>query len=144
MAKGLRSHVKQKHKARLRNTVFAPVINARTERLSQRLRELAAQPRETVMEDAKTEEPGEKELHIASLHKHFAHGFLAEEKDESSKQGAYLPNASSAMELDEGATQEKPAASKRSSRLQKRHRRKTRPAINFKPHPGKLRKASKK
>lgn len=51
MAKGLRSHIKQKHKTKLRNTVFAPVIDARTERLSKKLQEIAAQPREAVMED---------------------------------------------------------------------------------------------
>lgn len=58
MAKGLRSHIKQKHKTKLRNTVFAPVIDARTERLSKKLQEIAAQPREAVMEDVNVVERG--------------------------------------------------------------------------------------
>lgn len=46
MAKGLRSHSKQQAKSVLRAKVFAPVINARTERLSKKLTEIASQPRE--------------------------------------------------------------------------------------------------
>lgn len=44
MAKGLRSHPKQKNKSVLRKNVFTPVIDARTERLSKKLKELASQP----------------------------------------------------------------------------------------------------
>lgn len=45
MAKGLRSSVKKSHRTRLRSRVFAPVEDARTERLSAKLLELASQPR---------------------------------------------------------------------------------------------------
>lgn len=42
MAKGLRSKVKKTNKVRLRSKVFQPVENARTERLSAKLMELAS------------------------------------------------------------------------------------------------------
>jgi len=45
MAKGLRSSVKKTHRSKLRTRVFAPVEDARTERLSAKLLELASQPR---------------------------------------------------------------------------------------------------
>ena len=45
MAKGLRSSVKKSHRTKLRTRVFAPVEDARTERLSAKLLELASQPR---------------------------------------------------------------------------------------------------
>ncbi|OCL06740.1 hypothetical protein AOQ84DRAFT_440637 [Glonium stellatum] len=45
MAKGLRSSVKKAHRTKLRSRVFAPVEDARTERLSAKLLELASQPR---------------------------------------------------------------------------------------------------
>ena len=45
MAKGLRSSVKKSHRTKLRSRVFAPVEDARTERLSAKLLELASQPR---------------------------------------------------------------------------------------------------
>lgn len=45
MAKGLRSTVKRRNRATLRRTVFGPARDARTERLSAKLQELASQPR---------------------------------------------------------------------------------------------------
>jgi hypothetical protein len=45
MAKGLRSSVTKTNKRALRKRVFGPVEAARTERLSSKLQELAAQPR---------------------------------------------------------------------------------------------------
>ena len=42
MAKGLRSSVKKANKAKLRSRVFRPVEDARTERLSAKLLELAS------------------------------------------------------------------------------------------------------
>ncbi len=49
MAKGLRSKIKKDHKVRLRTKVFKPVEDARVERLSAKLLELAAtiKPNET-------------------------------------------------------------------------------------------------
>lgn len=45
MAKGLRSSVKKANKAKLRSRVFRPVEDARTERLSAKLLELASKRR---------------------------------------------------------------------------------------------------
>ena len=44
MAKSIRSSTKKRNHAKLRSTVFGPVVDARTERLSAKLQELAAQP----------------------------------------------------------------------------------------------------
>ena len=42
MAKGLRSSVRKRSRAKLRTTVFGPAMDARTERLSLKLQELAS------------------------------------------------------------------------------------------------------
>lgn len=47
MAKSIRSSTKKRNHAKLRSTVFGPVVDARTERLSAKLQELAAQPLKT-------------------------------------------------------------------------------------------------
>ncbi|KAI9881391.1 MAG: hypothetical protein M1830_003398 [Pleopsidium flavum] len=52
MAKGLRSSVKKSNRAKLRSSVFGPVEDARRERLSAKLLELASRPRPTITEDA--------------------------------------------------------------------------------------------
>lgn len=52
MAKGLRASVKKNNKSKLRSKVFGPVVDARTERLSAKLLELAqqAKPAKSEME----------------------------------------------------------------------------------------------
>jgi hypothetical protein len=45
MAKGLRSSVKKANKTKLRARVFGPIEDARTQRLSAKLLELASQPK---------------------------------------------------------------------------------------------------
>ena len=45
MAKGLRASTRKKNNAALRDRLFGPAIDARTERLSAKLQELAAKPR---------------------------------------------------------------------------------------------------
>ena len=45
MAKGLRASSRKKNNAALRNRIFVPASDARTERLSAKLQELAAKPR---------------------------------------------------------------------------------------------------
>lgn len=53
MAKGLRASTRKKNNAALRERLFGPAIDARTERLSAKLQELAAKPRpdqERIME----------------------------------------------------------------------------------------------
>ncbi|KAL2383690.1 hypothetical protein RJZ90_002441 [Blastomyces dermatitidis] len=52
MAKGLRSTVMKRNKAKLRAEVFGPVVDRRTERLSAKLQELVAKPKEVNMNDA--------------------------------------------------------------------------------------------
>lgn len=44
MAKSVRASVSKRNKAKLRATVFGPAVDARTERLSAKLQELASQP----------------------------------------------------------------------------------------------------
>lgn len=61
MAKSLRSSIKKGNKARLRSKVFGPVEDARTERLSAKLLELAASAKpvataESTMDIDKTSE----------------------------------------------------------------------------------------
>lgn len=51
MAKGLRSSVKKSNRAKLRTKVFGPVEDARRERLSAKLVELASKPRPTINEN---------------------------------------------------------------------------------------------
>ncbi|THC90590.1 hypothetical protein EYZ11_009952 [Aspergillus tanneri] len=45
MAKSARASVSKRNKAKLRATVFGPAVDARTERLSAKLQELASQPK---------------------------------------------------------------------------------------------------
>ena len=57
MAKGLRSSVKKANKAKLRSRVFRPVEDARTERLSAKLLELASKPQTEREKEEKTNDP---------------------------------------------------------------------------------------
>jgi hypothetical protein len=61
MAKGLRSSVKKANRSKLRSRVFGPVEDARTQRLSAKLLELATQPKPSKPLDARmdVEETGE-------------------------------------------------------------------------------------
>ena len=59
MAKGLRASTRKRNNAKLRSTVFGPASDARTERLSAKLQEIASQPRpsqERAMEAASSED----------------------------------------------------------------------------------------
>lgn len=55
MAKSLRSRIKKSNKTCLRQKVFGPVENARKERLSAKLLELASQPQSNTSQDEKME-----------------------------------------------------------------------------------------
>ena len=61
MAKGLRASTQKANRSRLRTGVFAPLEEARRDRLSAKLLELAAQPKSTVTTDVtmKTEDAGQ-------------------------------------------------------------------------------------
>lgn len=67
MAKSIRSSTKKRNHAKLRSTVFGPVVDARTERLSAKLQQLAAQPlkiettKDASEENTKTEAEAEDE-----------------------------------------------------------------------------------
>ncbi|KAI9842522.1 MAG: hypothetical protein M1838_003094 [Thelocarpon superellum] len=117
MAKGLRSSVKKANKAKLRSRVFGPVENARTERLSAKLLELAAEPKAVKatdmtmdLEQKQPKNPGPFAAEDARL-----------ESDE--------------MDVDEGpgAQKSKAKASKQRSpgRIQKRGRGKAKNAVVF-------------
>jgi hypothetical protein len=54
MAKSVRASVQKRNKAKLRSTVFGPAVDARTERLSAKLQELAAQPKPRAQENPNT------------------------------------------------------------------------------------------
>ncbi|KAF9892199.1 hypothetical protein FE257_002605 [Aspergillus nanangensis] len=51
MAKSVRASVSKRNKANLRAKVFGPAVDARTERLSAKLLELASQPKPDVHEE---------------------------------------------------------------------------------------------
>jgi hypothetical protein len=54
MAKSVRASVQKRNKAKLRATVFGPVVDARTERLSAKLQELASQPKPNDQDKSKS------------------------------------------------------------------------------------------
>ena len=56
MAKGLRASTKKANRSKLRSKVFEPVEDARTQRLSAKLLEIASRPRPKVDEDVRMEE----------------------------------------------------------------------------------------
>ncbi|KAL2830636.1 hypothetical protein BJY01DRAFT_227165 [Aspergillus pseudoustus] len=116
MAKSVRASVQKRNKAKLRATVFGPVVDARTERLSAKLQELASQPKPNDQEKSSSE----------------ARVIDMQDKPESSE----------AMDIDTSRTSGK-GSSQRSGRIQKRQR-KNRSSIVFKPHPSKSRKIAKK
>ncbi|GAM40781.1 hypothetical protein TCE0_041r13393 [Talaromyces pinophilus] len=119
MAKSIRSSTKKRNHAKLRSTVFGPVVDARTERLSAKLQELAAQPLKIETSKDNTEENSKTE---------------AEAEDESDK-----------MAIDESATTQTSSTKQRSNRVRKQPKRKPRNTMVFpKPHQGKQRKSQKK
>ena len=58
MAKSVRANVSKRNRAKLRSTVFGPVDNARTERLSAKLQEIAAQPKPNDLNQSNMSELG--------------------------------------------------------------------------------------
>lgn len=62
MAKSVRASVSKRNRAALRKKVFGPIVDARTERLSAKLQELASQPKPEAPEkatmDLETDETG--------------------------------------------------------------------------------------
>ncbi|KAL4898461.1 hypothetical protein BDV59DRAFT_166892 [Aspergillus ambiguus] len=111
MAKSVRASVQKRNKAKLRATVFGPVVDARTERLSAKLLELASQPK-----PAAEEKPDE----VESGH-----------QEEQSK----AAESNEDMDIDKGSSQ---SHSRKSGRIHKRHsNRKNRSSIVFQTKPKK-------
>ncbi|KAL6231463.1 hypothetical protein BDW75DRAFT_243904 [Aspergillus navahoensis] len=123
MAKSVRASVQKRNKAKLRSTVFGPAVDARTERLSAKLQELAAQPKPRAQENIET-------------------GTGATEMDAQDDSKTSPSENSGAMDIDSSKVSAG-RRSQRSGRVQKRHR-KNRSCIVFKPHPSKTKKSYRK
>ncbi|RDW59279.1 DUF2423 domain-containing protein [Aspergillus mulundensis] len=122
MAKSVRASVQKRNKAKLRSTVFGPAVDARTERLSAKLQELASQPKPSATEKSK-KDTGATDLDTQAGDK-------------------TTPESSEAMDIDSSGGNAG-SRSQRSGRIQKRQR-KNRSSIVFKPHPSKTNKAPRK
>ncbi|KAI1906619.1 hypothetical protein LOZ53_006361 [Ophidiomyces ophidiicola] len=126
MAKGARSSVKKRNKAKLRATVFGPVVDRRTERLSAKLQDLASAK---LVKDA---DMVDAEINLI---------------DPSEPSAGKATTTKDDMDIDQSPDSSKPKSSDesgRTGRIQKRPRRKTRPSITFKPHPRKVKKTPKR
>ncbi|KAJ0414008.1 hypothetical protein BJY00DRAFT_319243 [Aspergillus carlsbadensis] len=126
MAKSVRASVQKRNKAKLRATVFGPVVDARTERLSAKLQELASQPKPNDQDKPKSN----------------AEAIEIDMQDGNPMTNTESNEGSTAMDIDTSKTSGN-GSSQRSGRIQKRQR-KSRSSIVFKPHPSKARKISKK
>ncbi|KAF3483594.1 uncharacterized protein GIQ15_02918 [Arthroderma uncinatum] len=114
MAKGLRSSVKKHNKALLRKQVFGPAADARTERLSAKLRELAGVSKDANMTDV----------------------------DPSNTDAAEAESTSDLVKDDEPTPLKvEGGISRKTGRIEKRTRRKPRNTMTFAPHPGKVKRA---
>ncbi|KKK25070.1 hypothetical protein P175DRAFT_0463492 [Aspergillus ochraceoroseus IBT 24754] len=125
MAKSVRASVSKRNKAKLRATVFGPVVDARTERLSAKLQELAAQPK-----------PSDQEKSKMSMD-------VTESDAQNSSAKTNPAESGDDMDVDNGTLKNNAGRSQRSGRIQKR-RGKSRSSIVFRPHPSKTKKFSKK
>ncbi|PWY64295.1 hypothetical protein BO70DRAFT_367002 [Aspergillus heteromorphus CBS 117.55] len=124
MAKSVRASVSKRNKAKLRATVFGPVVDARTERLSAKLQELASQPKPN-------EEKSDMELDTTRTN---GHGDNVNEN---------APSSNEDMDIDRGSGKGTRAPSNKSGRIQKRHR-KSRSSIVFRPNQTKARASKRK
>ncbi|KAL2816372.1 hypothetical protein BDW59DRAFT_10468 [Aspergillus cavernicola] len=123
MAKSVRASVSKRNKAALRAKVFGPAVDARTERLSAKLQELASQPKPERQEESKTNTE-------------------ATEMDTQNSNAKTTPlENSESMDIDSSS---KTSTHGRSGRVSKRQQRKNRSSIVFKPHPSKNKKFSRK
>ncbi|KAK8201458.1 hypothetical protein BKA81DRAFT_363723 [Phyllosticta paracitricarpa] len=129
MAKSSRSSVKKTNNQKLKKNVFGPVENARAQRLSERLLELAQQPR-----PAKDEMEVEKDRESCTLpsHPQSAHTETSSEHPESNDARPEETEAAE-MELDDEPKPSSSASSKKKAgRVQKKRRGKATSTIAFK------------
>ncbi|GFF57806.1 hypothetical protein IFM51744_10333 [Aspergillus udagawae] len=124
MAKSVRASVSKRNRAKLRATVFGPAVDARTERLSAKLKELASQP---IIREHKT---SSMELDHT--------GAGSQGKSTESKPSVINED----MDVDTMSVKHTQGRSQKSGRVQKR--KKARSSIVFHPHSSKTRKGSQR
>ncbi|KAE8348708.1 hypothetical protein BDV28DRAFT_142916 [Aspergillus coremiiformis] len=128
MAKSVRASVQKRNRAKLRATVFGPVVDARTERLSAKLQELASQP--------KTDGRGKSDMVLDSRR-------LNENQGENAR--AEISQSSEEMDIGNGSIKITQSRSHRAGRIHKYHsNRKNRLSIVFRSHQSKSKKGSKR
>ncbi|KAJ5612389.1 hypothetical protein N7510_005583 [Penicillium lagena] len=132
MAKSVRASVSKRNKAALRKKVFGPVVDARTERLSAKLQEIAAQPRP---EREKTD----GSFTASMLMDYALISVLTTEEDQDA--AATTKDSQNDEEMDIDTTSKDTKSKSKSGRVQKRNRR-ARPSIVFQKYSSK--KGSKK
>ncbi|KAI9040881.1 DUF2423 domain-containing protein [Aspergillus affinis] len=134
MAKSVRASVMKRNKAKLRANVFGPVVDARTERLSAKLQELASQPKPTNQENPNEENKG-------TLLNPLMPAIIGLQKTEDNNDAAAEVKPSEDMDIDTVSTKK----SQKSGRIHKRHsNRKNRSSIVFRPHQSKSKKGPKR
>ncbi|KAE8145551.1 hypothetical protein BDV25DRAFT_164461 [Aspergillus avenaceus] len=127
MAKSVRASVQKRNKAKLRATVFGPVVDARTERLSAKLQELASQP------TSASQEKSSMELDASN-----ANG-------QTEKVENKIADQNEDMDIDQGSIKTAQHISHKSGRIHKRHsNRKNRNSIVFRSSQSKNKKSSKR
>ncbi|PYI26576.1 hypothetical protein BP00DRAFT_430213 [Aspergillus indologenus CBS 114.80] len=122
MAKSGRASVIKRNRANLRATVFGPAVDARTERLSAKLQELAAQPKPT---------EGNSKMEMDSTRS----------DGQASDPKARVADSHEDMDIDQ-KPRDTHGRSKKSGRIQKN--KKNRSSIVFRPHPSKAKRMSRK
>ncbi|KAK8221305.1 hypothetical protein IWZ01DRAFT_490368 [Phyllosticta capitalensis] len=127
MAKGARSSVRKTNNQKLKKNVFGPVEDARTKRLSEKLLELAQQPR-PAKDDMEIEKDREPRA-VQSCHRDSHTNPFSEPADDAQ------PQETEAAEVDVD-DESKPSASsglkKKTGRVQKKRRGKATSTIAFK------------
>ncbi|KAG9514120.1 hypothetical protein KCU71_g14171, partial [Aureobasidium melanogenum] len=140
MGKGLRSSVNKTNNRKLKKNVFGPVETARTERLSQKLLELASQPKppksDMEVEESNGENSFSRETYLPKLTLPFADSKQAESE-------AKATNANdTAMDVDltnaprtSWIKAEKRAKEEKRNRIAKKQKRKVINQMTFKKNP---------
>ncbi|KAL8359843.1 hypothetical protein RB601_007590 [Gaeumannomyces tritici] len=136
MAKSQRASSRKNNNQRLKRNVFGPVEAARTERLSAKLMELAAQPKESKMEDVSSEVAvgkyrykGLNKFQIFGEYLH-SHSYHAETEDTDKIETVDGDAKSAEMDVDAGAQTVK----KQSGKVEKRRSKRTKSSIVFKTY----------
>ncbi|OJJ97381.1 hypothetical protein ASPACDRAFT_80835 [Aspergillus aculeatus ATCC 16872] len=122
MAKSGRASVIKRNRANLRAIVFGPAVDARTERLSAKLQELAAQPKPN---------EGNSKMEMDSTRS----------DGQATDLNARIADSNEDMDVDH-KPRDTHGRSKKSGRIQKN--KKNRSSIVFRPHPSKAKRMSKK